>query len=870
MKNILFIVCFFLAFIKVNAAIKQLPITIENNVEGAPIQLGIPFPVGELESVDQVRLLHNGKEVPIQTTEVNTWGPVDSSVKWMWIFFFSEETSNYTLEYGDGIHPQAYSNAIVSTNNMRSSGGITVNTGPLKFTLNKKGNGFIDEVFIDKNNDQQFDENELIASSPKDKRGTFLDILDDQGLDLSNAIIHNVFREKGSGPLHSIFKVQGTYIYKNDNNNSPFEIRIHAYAGKAFIKVLHTLTYTGIPDKHEIKEGDHANIATQNDVILSEETKEDEGWTLPNDQIAGCGLTFKYHLQENINVTTSTSTAKWYEKATSSLINLKADKKDKIRILQTGPQQNNKDKTSTASKRIEGFNAKLIKGAETLKESEKANGWINISDSVQGISVGIKNFFKEYPKELQFDPSSQTLNGFIWPSDIEPKSFAREHTKMDGGMLGNFAQGITKTTEFIYYFHKKLEDKEIEKVMGYSLESPVAHASPSWYTNSKVYGNMAPFSKKYPEYENALQYKFEWIAFNQMWEPWLGIFDYGDSKNYYFNEEWHEWNNNEPTVDFQLWTNFMRTGNPKYYSMAQAKSKHTMDVDNIHWPKKRSYVGEINDAIDFWNYQDEPESTPYLGIGRRHAEEHWYALLSAHVWIKGWIASYYITGDNRALEVAKMTGDTYINRIWGEHDLRGRRLYLSVLNLVELYDATKSLKYKKELDERVETMLELQKEQGGNLLLDRYGYSQTYVTQGLYKYYQLTQDERIKKALVDHARWVRKNPPFNHQMESYLASIHPLILGYEFTGEKIYLEEAKKRSEVLKVNQLKSDPVEFKTQREYSEALLEVSNLPKSNDGFTNWEVNQGLRVFGWTHAYNIPYLLYWLEMENKEKKEFQ
>jgi hypothetical protein len=278
MKKVLLILCLFTSFLEVNAAVKQVPITIENNVEGAPIKLGIPFPIGELESVDQVRLLHNGKEIPIQTTEVTTWEPANSSVKWMWIFFFSKETSNYTLEYGKGIHPHGYSEAIVSTNNMRPSGGITVNTGPLKFTLKKKGNGFIDEVFIDKNDDQIFSKNELIASSPEDKRGTFLDIFDDQGLDLSNAIIHNVFREKGSGPLHSIFKVQGTYIYKNGNNNSPFEIRIHAYAGKAFIKVLHTLTYTGIPDKHKIMEGEHANIATQNDVILSEKTKEDEGW----------------------------------------------------------------------------------------------------------------------------------------------------------------------------------------------------------------------------------------------------------------------------------------------------------------------------------------------------------------------------------------------------------------------------------------------------------------------------------------------------------------------------------------------------------------------------------------------------------------
>lgn len=209
-----------------------------------------------------------------------------------------------------------------------------------------------------------------------------------------------------------------------------------------------------------------------------------------------------------------------------------------------------------------------------------------------------------------------------------------------------------------------------------------------------------------------------------------------------------------------------------------------------------------------------------------------------------------------------MSGDSYLKRIWGDHDLRGRRLYLSALNLVELYDATKLEKYKTELDERIKTMLTLQKEQGGNLLLDRYGYSQTYAVQSLYKYQQITGAQHLRKALVDHARWVRDVPPLNHEMESYLATIYPLLLGYEFSGQRSYLDEALARAEVLKVRPLSKEVGYFKDVLTLNGALLDVSNMPKSNRRFTNWEVNQGLRVFGWTHAYNIPYLLYWLENE--------
>ena len=105
---------------------KQVNITIENNKEGAPITLGIPFPKGTLHSVDHLRLLTSrGTEIPCQTTEVSNWGPTDESVKWVWVFFFSEKDSEYILEYGDSVIPILPKEKIVSMNNMRPQGFLT-------------------------------------------------------------------------------------------------------------------------------------------------------------------------------------------------------------------------------------------------------------------------------------------------------------------------------------------------------------------------------------------------------------------------------------------------------------------------------------------------------------------------------------------------------------------------------------------------------------------------------------------------------------------------------------------------------------------------------------------------------------------------
>ncbi|MBJ7879770.1 hypothetical protein [Gelidibacter salicanalis] len=73
------------------------------------------------------------------------------------------------------------------------------------------------------------------------------------------------------------------------------------------------------------------------------------------------------------------------------------------------------------------------------------------------------------------------------------------------------------------------------------------------------------------------------------------------------------------------------------------------------------------------------------------------------------------------------------------------------------------------------------------------------------------------------------------------------------------------RAEILKVSELPITVDSLTTQKEFSEALMAVSRLPEDEDKKAIWELNMGLRVFGWTHANNIPYLLYWLEDTDKK-----
>lgn len=870
--SISFIGLFF--FISFNVKGAQIPITTDKSVEGAPLTMGIPFPQGVLLSPDHVRVLDkNGKEIPSQTTQVTTWEPVDYSVKWLWVFFFSTGDQNYTLEYGPEVRKAPIKGDKIKIKNAQRAGQSSyVETGPLRFTISKKKGGFIDNVLLDIDRNG-FDERDTIAIS-KEGRGSFLDILDDLGIDKSTATVHRSVREKGSGPLHTIMRLEGNYTYnRKDNRDAPFIIRIHLYAGKSYIRVFHTLTYTGIPDKHIQKEGEHANIALDADgLILDDSESNDPGWTQANDRINGTGLSLKYNFTTATKYRAGYARGSWHNPTSPSIYHSNTSPKKAISVFQTGPKPDRIPPVpnSDMETRIDGFSANIsLDGAEQM-QIEKAEGWADLSDEKWGIGIGIKNFIEEYPKEISFDIEGQRAIAHLWSAKAGPMSFARHSNKRDQGMIANFAEGITKTSELIFFFHgPNTSDEVLEKTMGYVLDPPIPHASAETYSNSLVYGRFAPRKEKNIAYERSLDYKFDWVLFNQKWEPWYGMFDYGDQKNSFFREDWFRWQNNEPAIDYMYWLQFMRTGDSKYYKAGEAMSRHTMDVDNIHWPTNPPYYGDTNDALDYWEYENRSSTaSPYLGIGRRHAKQHWVANLSAHVWLEGWIASYYLTGYHRGLDIARLTADSYLRRMFGGHGLTGRRLYLSVWNLVEAWDATKDDRYLQELEDRIDIMLNLQNgpDQYDNLLIDRYGYSQIYVSHSFYKYYQLTKNEKVRHSLIRHARAVRDNPPYNHEYESYFATIHPLLMGYEFTGEKSFLDEAIVRSQSIKTEELQKNFEVLGTQKNIIDAMKEVSNLPAMGDFETNrrwptnWNPSHGLRVFGWTHIYGIPWLMHYTD----------
>jgi len=469
---------------------------------GAPITVGVPFPIGVLSSSDNIRLVDSsGNEIPSQITEVSRWLPAEESVKWVWVFFFSTGEDQYELQYGSDTSRSPISGPKIKIkNNQRKGKTSYVDTGVLKFSISKSNNGFINDVYYDLDGDG-YDQKDIIATSPM-RRGSFLDLIDDNGIDLSNATINRTVRELGSGPLHSIIRLEGEYSYsRDDNRNSPFVIRIHVYAGKPFIKVLHTITYTGVPDKHDPSKDNYGGIATSfSDKATGSATAgakidkgTDQGWIVPNDRISGIGLNLNYNLSGEMTYTTGYKIGDWYNNTDDTFFEATANI-EKASVIQSGPKRKNRPHSSL-DKRIDDFKAQIAIDGISKQTFERSEGWADLTDKKWGVTIGIKNFIEEFPNSISFD--AKVATAFTWPSDSEPMSFERDNLKPDSGMVANFAEGVTKTSEIVFSFHKPNKSKEqLKTVASYVIDPPTTFADPIVYSNSNVYGKFLPRTKK--------------------------------------------------------------------------------------------------------------------------------------------------------------------------------------------------------------------------------------------------------------------------------------------------------------------------------------------------------------------------------------
>lgn len=196
-----------------------------------PVAVGVPFPEdGEcLDSISNLkisRITGGEKEIPFQVHELCKWK--NGKIKAALVQFLSD-IGEYRIDYGAGVS-KGDTGIQPNVTVMDASGYIEVDTGVLKFRVNKNQGRLFDGVWL---NGEKIIENgdmEVIG-------------VDGQSYKSSNyQYTVNEVKIEESGPVRACIMIRGKHVATNKAaNDFRYLVRVYAYAGKDFLQISHTI-----------------------------------------------------------------------------------------------------------------------------------------------------------------------------------------------------------------------------------------------------------------------------------------------------------------------------------------------------------------------------------------------------------------------------------------------------------------------------------------------------------------------------------------------------------------------------------------------------------------------------------------------------
>jgi len=602
-------------------------------VQGYPVSAGVPFARGVLKDIKNIRVLDaNGKEVPCQVRELAPWdagGGVKAALvtfladvkKTAQTGFYSskkEEESFYTLEYGGAAASARSAQPVKVTG--AGTGTITVDTGALSFKVGEKAFSLGSFSLGGKQVASSVDlvlkaqGKEFRASKTKAAKATVED----------------------AGPVVACIRLDGKHTAPDGSAYFDYVVRIFAYAGKPYVRVLYRIVNT--------------------DDKTGTESIEGWGWEM---KVPGAA---KYAFGGD--------KGKVHEGALGE-----------AHIYQGGDVVGSLD--FIHPKRMKKKGNFWYKGAA---EGVKAAGWADVSGA-GGVTAVVRNFHEQYPKVLDAKAGRLTL----WlhaPKPWNDKAFGSTQ-KHDEPVKEGYAIGFAKTHELFFNFHagdrKTAQSGELAAVF---QEKPFVKAPPAQYCGSGAFGRLSPNALAKTDYPACLDTMTEHIRIIADRHSYFGYMDWTLYGNYNFGETqtlvagshffeaprcmlllfltrdtYGATNCTEVTEAEKAEAAKPNKSLKFMFDKAEAGSRHHMDIDVMHCNKAKGRFAGLGPGMHwasslFCNNRD-PVGRPVLHHLRASPE----VMTHYHNWgghPGGLYEFYLLSGDRFALETLKLQADFYI------------------------------------------------------------------------------------------------------------------------------------------------------------------------------------------------------------------
>ncbi len=628
-----------------------------------PFSRGIPFPAGQHKDLAAHQVFApGGKAVPTQSRVLSRWP--DGTVKWLLVDFQADVSaggqSHYELGPGSARPPRHPTPVSVQ----ETQDLISVDTGPLQFSVSKHRFSLIEEA--------SHEGRQIVRPGAGDSTVTIRESrLEPDGKRYLYGLGGGVCRAslatdayravvEEAGPLRAVVRCDGAYDADYPMGNySPyrpmtFTVRIYAYAGQPWVRVLHTVVFTGNPRETEIEE-----IAVRLPVILGSGPKrrlvsgDSPAHDIARPVRGGSGL-----------------------------------------LLSQGT-----DAQYAVVEREGERSRRVAEGART-------RGYALLEGGRAGIAVGLRYMREEYPKAIGLDGSDEGIDIYLWRDPDGKRLSFRRYDEVVHWELGESVYsdglGVGKTHEYFLHFYDPVAGDPREAVAGL-LEPPHVATDPAYNASTGALGGFLPRDRAaFPRTEELFDRYVEWVTWNTESGRWYGCYNFGDHMITFDKEtgRWKlvgrwSWNNSEFDPRHGLWVQYLRTGDPELFRIAEYSTRHSVDVDTCHYNQLRPYTvgGCFRHSVDHWG--DEP--------------------CPSHTFIDNWVDHYYLTGDARTLDVIKEAGEYFLRFRWTEDprltfSLRG--MANNFRGLCHLHEVTGEARYMEKARELFELFLRGQNPDG--------------------------------------------------------------------------------------------------------------------------------------------------------------
>jgi len=697
-----------------------------------PLTTGVPFPTGALQAADRVALFDGaGRPAPLQTRVTSTWGP-NASVRWRLLDFQAALDGaprvTYRLRWGRDVEPAAPAASL----SVRDLDGAAweVTTGPLTFVIRHDRFDGLHRAALGGQ--------PVIEPSPES--GPY--VVDGEGAVFrANAGPPDSVTIEERGPLRSVFCAKGWYYGEGGAKYCRYAVRIHAYAGQPFVKVLYTFIVTEPTGKARFRDvGFHLATPGARRAAFGGDQVE------THELAAGESTYLLQYDSDKYLVNRGREKAGWRAEPTGRRA------RGWARARGTAP-----DSVATTLA-CRDFWQQFPKEFEVVGErGVRFHAW-----PAHGVAKPDRKVEDAMLQYLWFCHEGEVLD-FTVPESYHSHTEGhneREYRYVRSSKDAN-AIGLAKTHELLVWFHDAAAGAAVAKAAEIWQADPVIMADPKWMCASGVFGRLHPHDpERFPKIESGLSRGWDAERRLEAHTRDYGMFNWGDGHTSWDmgRQRWSDvyrcWRAFHHGAPRTSWVLYLRSGDPKYWRHALRNARHCMDVDLCHWSRPEYEKlpwprGKIRGAL-----------RDYKGLTHWHAGSRLFDYNSLTDFM---LYYYYLTGDHRGWDVAREWGAAIKQRF---SKPRGHREGAGVTAaLIELYKATWDPEYRRIIDLYVNNFFDREQNLDGSRLtppdvarsvpqfkdkpLPRGAFPQwENYAPWIERYYDLTGDERTGERIV--------------------------------------------------------------------------------------------------------------------------